>query len=70
MAKGRIHPRLSFFLRKEVAEAKIDGEKINLYVSVTDSTPIVVSKTTGKVFTLSWEDIVGIALEAGILKED
>lgn len=63
---GKIHPKHTMFLRKHIGECKDDdGSEYELLVH-TDNTPLIMSKQTGKYFTMPFEDIVRMAIAAGI----
>jgi hypothetical protein len=66
MSRGKIHGNDSLFLRMRVGETGSGDTVYELTVSASDHSPIIMSKTTGKWFTLSWQDLVGMAVEAGI----
>jgi hypothetical protein len=68
-AVGKIHKAETLFFRVEVGEATGDhGRHYELTISAGSSAPIVHSKTTGKWFTLSWQDIIALAIQEGIDK--
>ena len=52
-------------LRKEVATGKVGSMEYTMEISSTCE-PMVVSKVTGKRFVLTWQDIVDLAVLAGI----
>lgn len=62
---GTIHPARSLFLRTGIGSAR-DGEKAWEISNLLNGRPIVRSETTGKWFTLSWEDVLDLARDAGI----
>jgi hypothetical protein len=66
---GTIHPKKTMFLRQDCGKAKGDKVEYELTAAMTGE-PIVRSSLTGKFFTLSWENIIDLAIEAGIDKED
>jgi hypothetical protein len=58
------------FFRETVGKATAqDGTVYELDVNVSGLIPIVTSTKTGKRFTLTWEDIIGMAQKAGIDNE-
>lgn len=57
------HLLLSF--RKQVATGKVGNMEYTMEISV-GCEPMVVSKATGKRFVLTWQDIVELAVLAGI----
>ena len=65
---GTVHPPDTMFLREHVGEARdSEGtEKYLMAVSLGDKTPILTSKTTGKIFTVTWHQIMDLAVRAGI----
>ena len=59
------------FLRHAVGEiSDADGHAWEVSANVAGMHPIVRSKQTGRQFTLSWEEIVRLALARGIDGED
>lgn len=67
---GTIHNKDSLFLRIDggTADSPQTG-KFELAVNMGSSTPIIRSERTGKWFSLSWEDIIRLGIDAGILEE-
>lgn len=66
---GKIHDKSVLFFRQHVGEATSDDIGYEMSVNVGGLTPIVLSKKTGKWFTLGWEDIINLAVVAGINQE-
>lgn len=67
---GEIHPPRTMFLRNSVGEiSDEEGNKYECTTNVGGEHPIIHSEQTGKWFTLSWGDIVRLAIEAGIDKK-
>lgn len=64
--RGRIHAPDTMFLRMHVGEAKSGDMGYELDTNMAAANPIVRSKQSGKWFTLSWQDIIELAIEAGI----
>ena len=52
----------------ETGTAEAGGVKYELTINMGNNTPIVSSSKTGKYFTLSWQDIINLAIDAGINK--
>jgi hypothetical protein len=68
--KGKLHPPKTMFFRQDVGTAKgEDGTEYEMTVNMGGATPIIRSKKTGKWFTLSWQDIIDMAIERGINEE-
>ena len=65
---GTIHPKKTLLLRMETGTAEAGGVKYELTINMGNNTPIVSSSKTGKYFTLSWQDIINLAIDAGINK--
>lgn len=65
---GTIHPKKSLFLRIETGSAEANGIKYELTINMGNNAPIVSSSKTGKYFTLSWSDIINLAIDRGINK--
>ncbi len=68
MKLGKVHPRRTLFLREHVGEAANGTLKYEL-ATLPGRSPYVRSKKTGKCFTLSWHDILTLAVQAGIDKK-
>ena len=63
--------RSPMFLRHAVGEIRdADGHAWEVSTNVAGMHPIVHSKQTDRYFTLSWEDIIQLALARGIDGED
>lgn len=64
---GTLHPSRTLMLRVHVGTAESDdGTKYTLSVNAAGYAPIVHSDKTGRWFTLSWQDIVDLAIAKGI----
>jgi hypothetical protein len=72
MAKtiGKIHDAKSLFLRVAVGKAKDPQTKIEyeLTTNAGNAAPMICSGKTGKYFLLSWQNIIDLAIKAGIDK--
>ncbi len=64
---GTIHDPKALMLRVHCGEAESenDGVKYDLATSMAGN-PIVCSRKTGQWFSLSWSDIINLAISAGI----
>lgn len=62
---GQIHPPRTMFLRVHCGEATAGKLKYEMATAIAGM-PIVESKQTGKWFTLSWQQIIDMAVKAGI----
>lgn len=66
---GTLHKKGTMFLRQHVGAAD-GGENSKYEMSLVNmTTPAIESKQTGRHFLLSWEDIINLAVEAGIDKK-
>lgn len=63
---GTIHDKSTYFFRIEAGEATLESKSYELSVNASGNTPIVRSNQTGKFFTLTWQDIINMAIDAGI----
>ena len=64
--KGKILDKDSLYMTIHVGEAgEAKGDKYHL-ATMIDSSPIVTSEKTDKRFNLSWNDIVNMAVDAGV----
>lgn len=72
-AIGTLHPCDTDFSLLYVVDAYLDGGgggmRYGLNVSSTDSIPAVVSCTTGKTWTVGWDELIALAIAAGIDRE-
>ncbi len=66
---GTIHPPDTLFFRSFAGTAKSGRNEYEMSLNVGGSVPIVHSKQTGKWFVLPWEDIIELAIKAGVDKE-
>ena len=62
---GKVYPPRSMFLRVHCGEATAGKLKYEMATLIAGM-PIVESKQTGKWFTLSWQEIIDLAVKAGI----
>ena len=63
---GTLHPPKTMFLRKVIGDAEDkDGNQYEVNVA-GPGVPLVESKQTGNWFSLSFQDIVRLAVDAGI----
>lgn len=65
---GELHEPKTLMFRVEVgtAQGPTPGNKYEMTVSAGDYSPIIRSQQTGKWFTLSWQDILALAVTKGI----
>lgn len=64
---GEVKPQGTMIMRVAVGDAEDDrGNKYELATVISDSSPLVRSHVTGKIFHLSWCDIIEMAVQAGI----
>lgn len=68
---GTIYDSKSLFLRESVGTAEDPETKIKYEMTTICQTrmPLICSGKTGKYFSLTWADILSLAIEAGIDKE-
>lgn len=66
---GEIHDKDSLLMRVHVGTAKSGDDSYEMSHGM-GYTPVVRSLTTGKFFTLCWQDIINLAVEAGINEGD
>lgn len=71
MKIGTIHSKDTMFMRETVGEAVDEtlGITYEMTTNIGNGAPIVASSKTGKKFTLSWEDIIDLAIKAGVNEE-
>lgn len=63
---GQLFSKKSMFLRTNCGTAKAtDGTVYELTQSVNGS-PLVMNKTTGKYWSISWQELIDLAKAAGI----
>jgi len=68
---GTIHPKRTMFLRHAVGNIKdSESNEYEATANVSDMSPIICSKQTGKYFTLNWDDIVRLAIDAGVDEDE
>jgi hypothetical protein len=63
---GTVHPAKSMFLRQHIGTAENEKLKYEMTTILANGCPLVESKQTGKHFSLSWQDILDLAVKAGI----
>jgi len=67
-AVGEVMPKKTMILRVHAGKASAGGFKYEMSNAISGQ-PIVQSKRTGKWFVLGWEDILSLAVKAGINKK-
>lgn len=67
-AIGKIYKPKTMFFREGVGSAKSGSDEYEMSLNMGGSCPIICSKTTGKWWTIGWEDLIELAVEAGIDK--
>ncbi len=66
----KIHKKGTLFLRTHVGKATDnDGNSYEMALNVNNSVPIIRSEKTGKWATISWGDIIELAVQAGVDKK-
>ncbi|KKM74348.1 hypothetical protein LCGC14_1401160 [marine sediment metagenome] len=66
--RGKLLDKKDLYITIHVGEAKDDkGNKYSM-ATMVDGSPVVTNENTDKRFNLSWQDIIEIAVEAGIDK--
>lgn len=64
---GRIIPAKTLIMRHNVGTATGDeGDEYEMTTTVNDRSPMVKSMKTGKTFHLNWNDIINLAVQAGV----
>jgi len=66
VAVGTIHPKTAVFMSQHVGAA---GDEFELMTSMNLS-PMIQSRVTGKTWSLGWQELVQLAIAAGVNKED
>jgi hypothetical protein len=67
---GTLHPKKTLFFRRHIGEAEAGKLTYEMATNMSESIPIIQSKQTGKWFTLSWQEIIDLAILAGIDKPE
>lgn len=65
MKTGEVHPKRAMFLRTHVGTAENAKGKYELSTGMA-SCPMIVSPVTGKTWTINWEELIALAVEAGV----
>lgn len=68
MNVGQVHDKDVLFLRVDAGTAKSDENNFQLSINL-DHSPLILCEETGKWFSLSWKDILALAVEAGISRK-
>lgn len=67
---GTIYPNGTLFLSIEVGFAGNKKRSYQLLTSGARGVPIIESKQTGKAWSISWEELIDLAIAAGIDSEE
>lgn len=62
---GEMLEASALMLRRDIGTGNMGGKEYDMQITATGN-PIVHSKATGKMFMLTWEGIVKLAVEAGV----
>lgn len=65
---GKIHGKGFMTLHMDCGTAKTDEYKLDLSTNASNGSPMVRNSVTNKWFTLNWQEIIDLAIEAGIDK--
>ncbi len=65
---GKVHEKSTLFFRQYVGDAKSGKLQYEMATNMGGSTPIIESKQTGKWFTVSWQELIDLAVKAGVDK--
>ena len=66
---GKIEPKGTLCMRQHAGKGEAAGIEYELCTGIASGSPVIRSSKTGKWFFLSWEDILNLAIEAGINDE-
>jgi hypothetical protein len=68
MSTGKIHDSKTMFLRMHVGEATDNetGIEYEMSTDLASGQPIIHSKKTGKWWSCGWQDLIELAVKAGI----
>lgn len=69
MSIGKIHDKKTMLLRFHVGTAEAVKKKYYMALS-NATTPIIISEQTGKYFSLGWDEIIDLAIIAGIDEQE
>lgn len=67
---GKIYPKGTLFLSIEAGSAGNEERSYQLLTSGSSGVPMIESKQTGKVWSLSWKELLELAIAAGIDSEE
>ena len=67
---GKVHPRTSAFLHFHAGTAGGGAEPEYQLSTGNDHTPMIISKTTGRTWTTSWQELLDMAIAAGVDKAE
>lgn len=67
---GTIHPKNAMYIHEVIGTANNNEGAQYEMMLVNGHIPAIRSKTTGKHFLLGWQDILALAIKAGVDKED
>lgn len=62
---GKFIENGALLLRKEIGTGHMGGKEYLMQTTATGN-PIIESKATGKRFMLEWQDILNLAIDAGV----
>lgn len=63
---GKLYPPKAMFFREGIGEAKAGKLTYEMACGLPTCTPIIRSGKSGRWFALSWQDLIELAVQAGI----
>lgn len=63
---SKIYEKRALFLRTLIGEASDEEGNVYELAVTADSAMLVKSKQTGRTFNITWQDVLELAVEAGI----
>ena len=67
---GKIYPNGTLVLSIEAGSAGNEERRYQLLTSGASGVPIIESKQTGKAWSISWEELIAMAVDAGIDRDE
>lgn len=67
---GKVYPKGTLFLSIEAGSAANEERSYQLLTSGSSGVPMIESKQTGKTWSISWKELLDLAIAAGIDSEE
>lgn len=69
MSVGIVHKRSTVLPTSYIGTRRVDGAAFQIGVNPSSKLPIIRSKDSGRVWVPTWDDLVHLAIDAGVTRD-